>query len=350
MLLTFLTVMNCRSSSPLPFPGDVVLPFAPTTLSLTPPPIPGLSSRARPEIIRSYLLLLLHKDVIPIVVGYMTSLDVTLFHSFGAEGKNDGEMTKPSGLCLHKDELFVADYSNDRIQVFHEVTGRYLRQWSTNRSPSDRDLQFHPSDVTVANQEVFVTFPHFTGMVKVFRLSDCYFTTWFSPPWSCHFVGLAASPNLSSLANGGALLATQDNGEVGLFSRKGDHLKTLGTSGTAPGQFQEPAKLFIDEDEIFIADTGNNRVQVLSLSSGKYLRQYSQLSLPEAVIVHQDEVIVCDTDRNSLVIFDRTSSLPKWSISNVDVPLLQRPCALAINTRQELLVCNAGSHCVLVFE
>ncbi|MDE0685797.1 MAG: hypothetical protein OXI63_22945, partial [Candidatus Poribacteria bacterium] len=48
------------------------------------------------------------------------------------------------------------------------------------------------------------------------------------------------------------------------------YVKTLGTPGQGAGEFQMPLGLAIDEsDRLYIADAGNNRVQVID-ATGNY--------------------------------------------------------------------------------
>src|SRR4051794_17140618 len=79
--------------------------------------------------IRCQLLVFLYADVIPLVVAYAASIHFSFLRSIGQKGDADGELDRPYGMCLHGDELFVADTFNARVQVFHQNTGRLLRQW-----------------------------------------------------------------------------------------------------------------------------------------------------------------------------------------------------------------------------
>ncbi|RZK29914.1 MAG: hypothetical protein EOO63_08020, partial [Hymenobacter sp.] len=51
------------------------------------------------------------------------------------------------------------------------------------------------------------------------------------------------------------------------YSAAGDSLTQLGSAGPAPGQFQQPEGIAVDAaGNIYVADTGNNRLQKLSAS------------------------------------------------------------------------------------
>src|SRR5438309_1323690 len=63
---------------------------------------------------RTCLLPLLHADLIPIVLAYAATIDFAFVRMWGSNGKEDGQLNIPLGLCAHKDELFLADTFNSR--------------------------------------------------------------------------------------------------------------------------------------------------------------------------------------------------------------------------------------------
>ena len=71
---------------------------------------------------------LLHKDLIPIILSYSTFQGIFL-RMWGNRGEADGDMNHPKGIAIHNNEIFVADASYHRIQVFNQHTGRFLRKF-----------------------------------------------------------------------------------------------------------------------------------------------------------------------------------------------------------------------------
>jgi DNA-binding beta-propeller fold protein YncE len=56
---------------------------------------------------------------------------------------------------------------------------------------------------------------------------------------------------------------------VQIFDRKGNYLYRFGGQGTGKGEFWMPEGLFIDKDNnIYVADTYNSRIQVFQLKNG----------------------------------------------------------------------------------
>ena len=66
----------------------------------------------------------------PRYTTYHTSIVTT-----GKKGRTPGELGRPSGVAIHKDthQIFVADYSNGRIEIFSE-TGEFLYQLGVSMS------------------------------------------------------------------------------------------------------------------------------------------------------------------------------------------------------------------------
>jgi hypothetical protein len=77
---------------------------------------------------KSHLLKYLASDLIPIVMGYASAFHGDFLWSWvRPRGSEDGALKEPRGLTCHQDELIVCDTGNRRLQVFHAVTGRFLR-------------------------------------------------------------------------------------------------------------------------------------------------------------------------------------------------------------------------------
>ncbi|RMG47193.1 MAG: 6-bladed beta-propeller [Acidobacteria bacterium] len=51
---------------------------------------------------------------------------------------------------------------------------------------------------------------------------------------------------------------------IQIFDRRGSLLTVVGGSGTGPGEFWLPAGIHIDDDRIFVADSANHRLQILT--------------------------------------------------------------------------------------
>ncbi len=129
--------------------------------------------------------------------------------------------------------------------------------------------------------------------------------------WGGGVVGAAWSPtDTSYTVNGGNGVDLAPDGSVWVvsafdnvvykYSPRGQRLLTVGSFGTAPGQFNLPSALTVGPDgDVYVTDVGGRRVQRFT-ADGAYVRSYgdpSTLSNPRGVAVTAEgDVIVGDAE------------------------------------------------------
>jgi len=184
------------------------------------------------------------------------------------------------------------------------------------------------------------------------------------------------------------------------------HEKVIGTRGNGPGQFLEPNAIAVDmAGNLFVADTGNNRIQKLT-AEGTFLRevggfgwQDGQFNKPTGVaagkglelyvadsrnkriqifnlqllfvgviggkdtegspefgelsrvaLTDADEVFVTDMDVDQLVQIDRFSRINRgYSGFAYDRGRLRRPMGIAVDGRDAVYVCDRENDRVVMF-
>ena len=139
------------------------------------------------------------------------NLDLTFHGSFGSKGSEIGKFNMPYGISVDsRGNVLVADCSNSRIQVF-DASGRYLS--SITHTTPEQKLQ-RPMSVSVG-------------------------------PDDCVYV-------VEKLSN-----------RVSIFDHTGKYIKSFGKKGDKDGEFNEPYDIAVsDEGDVYVSDTGNNRIQV----------------------------------------------------------------------------------------
>jgi hypothetical protein len=71
------------------------------------------------------------------------------------------------------------------------------------------------------------------------------------------------------------------NARVAKYDRNGDWVKSWGSHGTGPGQFNTPHAIVIDRNnQVYVGDRGNRRVQVFD-TDGNFLRMFT-IDVPPA--------------------------------------------------------------------
>jgi streptogramin lyase len=99
-----------------------------------------------------------------------------------------------------------------------------------------------------------------------------------------------------TLPNGDILVAEGHNNgtmshRIARFDRSGKFLSAFGKRGTGPGEYMQPHGLALDsQGRLFVADRGNNRVQVVT-TDGKFIADYPQFSRPSGVAVDRNDML-----------------------------------------------------------
>jgi sugar lactone lactonase YvrE len=87
------------------------------------------------------------------------------------------------------------------------------------------------------------------------------------------------------------------NSRIMKFSKDGKLLKVIGKKGRNPGEFMGPHGLFFDSrGRLFVADRGNNRVQILD-QEGRFLEEWRQFGRPSGLFITKDDTLyVADSE------------------------------------------------------
>jgi DNA-binding beta-propeller fold protein YncE len=86
-------------------------------------------------------------------------------------------------------------------------------------------------------------------------------------------------------------------GRISVFDRGGKFLRTIGRTGTGPGEFRTPHALEFDSrGRLIVADRHNHRIQILD-KSGKYLAEYREFSRASGLAIDaNDTIYVADSE------------------------------------------------------
>ncbi len=87
-------------------------------------------------------------------------------------------------------------------------------------------------------------------------------------------------------------------------------LLTWGTLGEGPGELKEPIGIAIKDNEVFVSEGGNNRIQVFDLN-GNYLRSFGrkgngsgELDRPMLMDIKNGKLYVAEYNNDRIQIFD----------------------------------------------
>ena len=157
--------------------------------------------------------------------------------------------------------------------------------------------------------------------------------------------------------SGDIYVSSYGDNSIHVFDQAGQQKRTIGSSGSGDGQFNQPYGLFIKGDDMYVADCGNHHIQKLT-TRGQFLQTFGnygsgkgQFSNPISVIIDQrDRMIVSDYSNHRVVILDQAGT---WLLTiNGSVTGshgFQYPYGLALDHVGNIHVAAFGSNCIKVF-
>lgn len=167
-----------------------------------------------------------------------------------------------------------------------------------------------------------------------------------------HPSGVAVGPK------GNIYVADRGNNRVQVFSPKGTFLGAFGRSGSLPGQFREIVDLAVDAAEnIYVVDRGNDRIAkydstgVLLWETGKSGGQDGEFRGPENIQISPDnEIYVLDAGNARVQIYDSNGKfVRKFGSEGSEAGQFKSPLGLSLEEGQRLYVGDRGNKRVQVF-
>src|SRR5579859_494827 len=121
-------------------------------------------------------------------------------------------------------------------------------------------------------------------------------------------------------------------------------LYAFGNFGTGNGQFTQPWGVAVRQNEIYVTDYGNNRVQVFNLD-GTYLKQFAA-STPSGIAINKyGTVYVTNYISNQILEFDLNgNSLGTVGSAGTGLGNLSSPEAVAVDTNLNIYVTEQGNN------
>ena len=158
----------------------------------------------------------------------------TIIKTVGTEGTKPGQFNSPSGIHLNKDEIYVCDTLNHRIQVF------------------DKEL----------------------NLVRIFGKQGDGKVCFYKPT------------DLDFDVDGNIYVADHSNHRIQVLTPDGTHIRNIGSHGAKPGELNKPLSVAIHEGLVYVTDKYNKRVSVFR-TTGDFVTAFGegQLDRPECVAV-----------------------------------------------------------------
>jgi 6-bladed beta-propeller/NHL repeat len=277
---------------------------------------------------------------------------------FGSPGTGSGQLERPQGVAVDSEgNVWITDRINNRV-VAYDKTGSFLRQIGT---PGTGDGQINePRGIAVApNGNIWVAEAGTNKRVQQFTPTGTFVSkvtnAGFVEPWGIAFgpkgemwvtdqsgkaLVFLAGVYLKTISGplgvpygvdvdrfGNAWIALQSTHKVAQVTPEGALLRTFGTYGTGPGQFQHPSDIAIAESgNILVTDDLNNRVQVFK-SDGSFLRQFGsvgggsgQFNQPRGIDVGPgNSAVIADSGNKRVARWSHADQDPQSGAAKVEI-------------------------------
>ncbi len=264
-----------------------------------------------------------------VILGYGPRLSQQLFTSTGPYALNErvgtgagrGQFNQPRGIAVNSGDgsIYVVDSANGRVQKF-DASGSFSGAWGG----PDSTVSFQVTAEGLGPTGIEVSFD---GLILV---AD----TW----------------------NHRVVVLNNDGQVVREFGSFGDTLDAQ-VATDLPGQFFGPRDIATTANEIYVVDTGNERVQVFT-PDGTFVRAWgghgsdpSQFIEPVGIAVGPDDrVYVADSGNARISVFARDGTpLAQWPVEAWQVQAYFEPY-LAFDQYGTLYATSSGTGTVEMFD
>ncbi|MDQ7001303.1 MAG: NHL repeat-containing protein, partial [Ghiorsea sp.] len=246
--------------------------------------------------------------------GHILEIDwenMKISSSFGTNGKGRGQFKSVSSLALDTDgKLYVADQGNQKIEIFQ-------LDWQ-DRSP----LNTEPDPMSVLPSSVLLSAcdkSYIYGAEQIL----CINTKEDSVSIRSHDDVVLQQLNskfdtpIRAVFDQHELLILDDDG-VKVFDRAGKFKFAFASKGRSDGDISDASGLTLSANAVFIADTGNQRIQIYS-RNGLFKRTIGQnkkdvvtLKEPTAIaIANNQNIYVADAELKQILVYSHAGKLIK---------------------------------------
>jgi DNA-binding beta-propeller fold protein YncE/signal transduction histidine kinase len=280
---------------------------------------------------------------------------VTFINQFGSYGNAPSQFASPEGVATDSENnIYVADYDNDRIQKF---TSGGVYQLSFGSFGGGNGELNGPWKLAVDENDYVYVVDSGNNRVQKFSKFGVYQSQFgsfgsgdgqFNTPYG---IAIDSSNNI--------LVTDGSNSRVQKFDSSGNYVSQFGSFGSGDGQFDNPSGISIDgSGNIYVADRTNNRVQKFD-SSGNYLSQFGsfgsgdgQFNNPAGLEFNttSNQLFVADTNNNRVQAFDASGNFVyKFGENGSNSGQFNTPYDVTTNSGGNILVADSYNNRIQTF-
>ena len=223
--------------------------------------------------------------------------------SFGSRGQQRGQFQKITSLAVFPNgQVAVADSENKKIEIYNlPATGR--QTLAQKRLPTvgyERAIKMQCNAAYRLQGGSALCLDADNNKVSIYSSSGRLKKA---------FKGKFENPVAASIDDQNVVIL--DDEQLKIYRLDGDLRYTSGASGSDEGQFDSPRSVYFRADKIYIADTGNQRIQIFS-KDGIFLEHISNPEKGRKIFDEPSRVVV-DSNDNMYVQEDSSKQVLVFS-------------------------------------
>lgn len=229
---------------------------------------------------------------------------------FGVQGTGPGQFRNPITVAVSPAQtLYVGETLNSRVQVV-DLQGNFISNFAVKGSQPE-NIPGEPREIAFAG-----------GVVHICQVGSAPATGVKRYTAAGDYIDLLATPTetypegVAIDSQGQIFVASSNRGKIEVFSPTGQPLRTLGSRGTAPGQMLNPRAIEFDADNsLYVVDDLGGRLQVLDRDGNSMLIIGEQnqpgpandrFNRPSGLAIDGDTVYVADTGNQRVQVYQIT--------------------------------------------
>ena len=262
--------------------------------------------------------------------------------TFGSLGKGPGQLNYPMGVAVddRTGRLIVSEMYNHRMQVF-DADGHHQRFIGDGQGSQDGQLE-NPWGLALNEQGRLFVADFNNQRVQIFGLEDGRLKG---------KIKLESNPQCVSIGANNELFVSLSSNQIAVVSADGQLTAHFGSEGSGDGQLNSPIGLAINSrGDLFVGDSANHRMSVFDRSF-TFLTNFGQFNGGDLHVASDqfDRIVVCDGGSNSLQLFDADFELiSQFGSEGRKLGQFNGPQGVSIDQKGTIIVCEGGNNRVQI--
>ncbi|HLD83394.1 MAG TPA: 6-bladed beta-propeller [archaeon] len=278
--------------------------------------------------------------------------------AWGTLGTENGQFYYPMGIAVDSSgNVYVTDIlDNDRVQKF-DSTGGFLTKWGSSGSGNE---QFNtPSGVGVDSSGNVYTIDTTNERVQKFASTDGGVTYTFVTKWGGHgsVDGQFNAPSdIAVDSSGNVYVADTGNNRIQKFDSSGHYMTQWGSPGSGDGEFVVPNKIAVDSsgNVVYVADIFSDRIQKFASTDGGVTYTFVtkwELSHANGIAVDLDgNVYVSNSRESNIQKFDSTGNfITEWGGLGSGDGQFDLPVGVVVDSATNIYVVDKNNYRIQKF-